>query len=178
MLIFHAPGGVSFRAVSIETNRCLSKSSSASMKSCGIPPDTDSRMRRTRRSRSGIGSASISLRICSAVIATFVPINHLFCSRAIPVPATRVGGTCFRTSPIRTLRSASLSPFETRANSVNKPELGISSSHGEDSRQIPRSLRNRKSGLVVGKTLIFLPTVSFNGSIAELNTEDYIVADE
>ena len=56
----------SFSAVSIETNRCFLKSSSASMKSCGISADL--RMHCTSRSRSVFGNASISLRICSAVI--------------------------------------------------------------------------------------------------------------
>src|SRR5438046_1526368 len=40
------------------------------MKSCGI--SADSRIRRTRRSRSNFGKASISLSICSAVISIFV----------------------------------------------------------------------------------------------------------
>ena len=39
VLITHAPGGVSLSAVSIETKRPFSKSSRASMKSCGISSD-------------------------------------------------------------------------------------------------------------------------------------------
>lgn len=74
ILVVHAPGGVSLNAVSIEANRCLSKAAKASMKSCGMSLNAESRMHCTRRSRSGIGNASISLSICSAVIGK--EMNH------------------------------------------------------------------------------------------------------
>src|SRR5207249_4868051 len=77
VLVIHASGGVSFSAVSIDTNRCWLKSSNASMKSCGI--SADSRMRCTRRSRSDLGKASISLNICSAVIS-ILTLAELFIS--------------------------------------------------------------------------------------------------
>src|SRR5206468_7787802 len=77
VLVIHASGGVSFNAVSIDMNRCWLKSSNASMKSCGI--SADSRMRCTRRSRSDLGKASISLNICSAVISTLT-LAELFIS--------------------------------------------------------------------------------------------------
>lgn len=70
ILIIHAPGGVSFSAVSIETKLWRSKSAKASMKSCGMSFEPDSRIRSTRRSRSDFGRDSISLSICSAVMSS------------------------------------------------------------------------------------------------------------
>src|SRR5215210_6338003 len=68
ILVVHARGGGSESAVSIGTKRPFSKSSSASMKSCGISSPGSCRICCARRSRSDAGSARISSRICSAVI--------------------------------------------------------------------------------------------------------------
>lgn len=87
ILITHEPGGVLLSAVSIETKRPFSKSSRASMKSWGISTDRSSRMRCTRCSRSWLGSASISLMICSAVmcLGSLNPLKHLWNSSATSV---------------------------------------------------------------------------------------------
>jgi hypothetical protein len=74
ILVAHASGGVSFNAVSIETKRPLSKSSSASIKSSGMLVDVASRMRSTRRWRSALGNASISFRI--SVPRSLSQLNH------------------------------------------------------------------------------------------------------
>jgi hypothetical protein len=104
ILITHASGGISFNAVSIDTKRPLSKSSSASIKSSGMLVGVASRMRSTRRCRSDLGKASISFKICSAVIVSIKPLFKRPATNAksatlrfnqsvpnTPAPATRLG---------------------------------------------------------------------------------------
>ena len=81
ILVFHLSGGTSFSAISIDTNRPRSKSSSASMKSWGILSVSSCKTDLTSFWRSTSGNAFISTRISSAVIVQSICEIRLHCKR-------------------------------------------------------------------------------------------------